>query len=369
VGLLSIADLTGTPTRPQVRPAAARGKIAVTPPGEHLRVLLPAFSTQQYFEVPDDQWASAAGDPQPGDECLVVFDDEGDAWAIIGGSGSGGGGLAEVEEWLSGATNPAAGLGVVGDWYLNVTSGDVFEKTAVDVWTTRGNLKGPQGLQGPSGAAGATGPQGPAGTAGAAGATGAQGPQGVKGDAGPAGPTGPAGGQAPRVTALPANPVDGQECYFVADATNGVLWHLRFNAASASAYKWEFVGGQALLNVVDAGETTTITTYANLATVGPQLTTPLAGEYEIAVGANMQAWTFTATFDMRMSYAAGATTAADGDAALSVPAAAFAGSSPSSTPRRKALAAATLLQAKYKVAGSTGMFVNRWMRVEPVRVG
>jgi hypothetical protein len=87
---VSIADLTGEPTRPQVRPSTARGKVAVTPAGEHLRVLLPAFSTQQYFEVPETQWASAAGVPQPGDDCLVVFDDEGDAWAIVGGSGSAG---------------------------------------------------------------------------------------------------------------------------------------------------------------------------------------------------------------------------------------------------------------------------------------
>jgi hypothetical protein len=90
VGLLSIADLTNTSVRTVPRPLTARGKVAVTPAGEHLRVLLPAFSTQQYFEVPETQWASAAGVPQPGDDCLVVFDDEGDAWAIVGGSGSAG---------------------------------------------------------------------------------------------------------------------------------------------------------------------------------------------------------------------------------------------------------------------------------------
>jgi hypothetical protein len=177
------------------------------------------------------------------------------------------------------------------------------------------------------------------------------------------------GESVPLVTTLPPSPADGQVIDYLADSANGVLWRFRYRTASGSAYKWEYVGGQALLNVVDAGETTTIPTYANLATVGPQLTTPLAGEYEIAVGANMQAWSYTAQFDQRMSYAVGATAATDADAALSVPTAQFSGSSPHSTPRRKALAAATLLQAKYKVAGSTGMFVNRWMRVEPVRVG
>jgi hypothetical protein len=37
------------------------------------------------------------------------------------------------------------------------------------------------------------------------------------------------------VTALPATPVDGQECHFVADATNGVVWHMKYRAADTSA--------------------------------------------------------------------------------------------------------------------------------------
>lgn len=42
------------------------------------------------------------------------------------------------------------------------------------------------------------------------------------------------------VTSLPANPVDGQEIYFLADSTNGIIWHLRYRVASS---KWEYVGG------------------------------------------------------------------------------------------------------------------------------
>jgi len=44
----------------------------------------------------------------------------------------------------------------------------------------------------------------------------------------------------------PASPFDGQLWTFPADATNGVMWQFRYRAASASAYKWEFVGGPAL---------------------------------------------------------------------------------------------------------------------------
>jgi microcystin-dependent protein len=55
------------------------------------------------------------------------------------------------------------------------------------------------------------------------------------------------------VTTLPASPIDGTEVYYQADSTNGVIWHLRYRAASASAYKWEFVGG-APMTAVGAGE-------------------------------------------------------------------------------------------------------------------
>lgn len=84
---------------------------------------------------------------------------------------------------------PATSLGAIGDWAMNTSNGDVYEKTASTTWTKRGNFKGatgaqgPAGAQGPKGDTGATGPQGPAG---AKGATGAQGPQGPKGDPGDA---------------------------------------------------------------------------------------------------------------------------------------------------------------------------------------
>jgi hypothetical protein len=43
---------------------------------------------------------------------------------------------------------------------------------------------------------------------------------------------------------LPATPVDAQEYILVDSLTNpSYQWHFRYNAASTSAYKWEFVGG------------------------------------------------------------------------------------------------------------------------------
>jgi hypothetical protein len=78
------------------------------------------------------------------------------------------------EKWFTGSGAPAGNLAgsAVGDWYLNSTNGDFYEKTLTSTWTLRGNLKGPQG---------ATGSTGSTGAPGSTGAT------------GPAGPTGPAG--------------------------------------------------------------------------------------------------------------------------------------------------------------------------------
>jgi hypothetical protein len=67
------------------------------------------------------------------------------------------------EKWFTQAGAPAGATGIVGDWSLDSTSGDYYEKTGASTWTLRGNLKGPQGLQGIQGPQGNTGAQGPAG--------------------------------------------------------------------------------------------------------------------------------------------------------------------------------------------------------------
>jgi hypothetical protein len=100
------------------------------------------------------------------------------------------------EKWFSGSGAPATGTGVVGDWYLNSTTGDFYEKTDTVTWTLRGNLKGPTGTTGPTGPTGATGPAstvpGPQGPTGPTGATG-QAEGWYSGSGAPAGGTGVVG--------------------------------------------------------------------------------------------------------------------------------------------------------------------------------
>jgi hypothetical protein len=77
-------------------------------------------------------------------------------------------------------------------------------------------------------------------------------------------------------TTPPASPADGDEWILPADATNGVMWRFRYRAASASAYKWEFIGGPPLY-----GENPTVGagTVGSWAPVQPSLAPARAGDY------------------------------------------------------------------------------------------
>lgn len=176
----------------------------------------------------------------------------------------------------------------------------------------------------------------------------------------------------PLVLALPATPVDGQQISYVADAVNGVIWNLRYRAASESAHKWEFVGGGRLFAEVATSEATASGVYVNLATVGPSITLPLAGDYMVDHGARIttaqiEPW---AGF---MSFAVGGTAATDAHAIHAEtgkqPGANSAGGSVARTQRLTGIVAAEALVAKYKIAGATAFFEQRWLTVTPIRVG
>jgi microcystin-dependent protein len=172
----------------------------------------------------------------------------------------------------------------------------------------------------------------------------------------------------PLVTSLPSNPVDGQEVHYLADAANGVIWHLRYRAASTSAYKWEFLGGSPLIHQIDTDEGGTTTAYADFATVGPQLTTPLAGDYVAEYGA--LSYQTVASVDNYYTPKLGGAATNDVDTALAT----FTGTSKLVVHQRKrrfnALAASTLVKMQFKMSSANaGSFRNRWLTITPVRVG
>jgi hypothetical protein len=123
---------------------------------------------------------------------------------------------ANGNKWYSWTGTPEPTLGALNDYYLDVVTGDVWQKLSNEggpEWTLQGNIRGPAGVagvtgpQGDPGATGATGPAGPAGPAGATGETGPAGPQGPQGVAGAIGPQGNPGATGATGPAGPAGPV------------------------------------------------------------------------------------------------------------------------------------------------------------------
>lgn len=175
------------------------------------------------------------------------------------------------------------------------------------------------------------------------------------------------------VTSLPATtPYDGQEIYFqdATMATLGVRWHLIYNAASGSLYKWEFVGGADLGADIATFETLAAlnTLYRALTTAGPSVTVPLAGEYSVTIGAYQR--TNTAGTTALMSYDIGVTGAVDADGVQYDVAAISNGANVVKT-QAKTFTAGTALVTKYKSSSgaATASFGSRFMRLRPIRVG
>lgn len=110
------------------------------------------------------------------------------------------------------------------------------------------------------------------------------------------------------VTSLPYPAYDQQEVYYVADSTNGVKWHLKYNEGSASAYKWEYVGGSPIWATTGLGDeqlAATTGSWIDTATV-PKVTVPLAGDYRSIGHADMR--NTTSAMTAFIGLAKGATT-------------------------------------------------------------
>ncbi len=109
------------------------------------------------------------------DEKFVAFTDPGDLGSFSGGpQGPIGPQGPAGSKWYTDSGNPSNGLGLVGDFYLDISTGDVYRKTGAVTWTFEGNIKGPQGFQGPQGIQGIQGNQGPQGVQGIQGPIGSQ---------------------------------------------------------------------------------------------------------------------------------------------------------------------------------------------------
>lgn len=156
-------------------------------------------------------------------------------------------------------------------------------------------------------------------------------------------------------------PTDGLEVALLVDATAGIVWHLKYRAASASAYKWECIGPAAIRSQVDTTESTASTAYAALATAGPSIVLPRPGDYLIELG-----FTGGANTQGYMSFDIGGTGAVDADALTAVRPN---DAGPGSRAMVKTGLSNVTLTAKYKLAAAISQsFAFRWMTATPRRI-
>lgn len=172
----------------------------------------------------------------------------------------------------------------------------------------------------------------------------------------------------PRGTRLPSSPADGDE--FLYQVAEGIVWRFVFNAASSSDLKWEFQGGPPLYSSVLTRQTTSSTSYVDLATVGPSLTFPLRGDYDIIVGGYLFGSAVGNNIFMSASFAGAVALDANGiNIYTSAVSSGFSHAAHSMRTYIAAnLAAGSSAVAKYRVTGGTGSFESRALSVVPRRV-
>lgn len=171
----------------------------------------------------------------------------------------------------------------------------------------------------------------------------------------------------PTVSTLPTSPIDGQEVYYqnATLAGMGRRWHLSYNASSAHASKWEYVGGRPWISAVQGTiAITPLSTYN--AITGQQFTVPVNGVYEMEYGSGILNGN-NASMSMVVAWWAGGVqtsarmstvnTAGMNDYTM------VSSFSPDAT-----VAAGAVMEMRMFSASSASIYLP-WMRVYPVRMG
>lgn len=186
----------------------------------------------------------------------------------------------------------------------------------------------------------------------------------------------------PAVTTTLPVPVTGRECYYLADATNGVVWHLKARrnnpdtTRNTSSYLWEYIGGPSLYKSVTSTQSVGLSNvYADLSTP-VSLTLPLAGDYDITIIANMFKASNLGYVQTSYRLSGGTTAAADDlDSVGFSDATTNSGSNTpqgegNRTKRKTGLGASTVVTVQAKTNDTNAASV-RWCQLmaRPVRVG
>lgn len=170
------------------------------------------------------------------------------------------------------------------------------------------------------------------------------------------------------VSSLPGSPTDGQEILFQtsAMATAGVPpYRLRYRSGASGSYKWDVIGAVPWFAEVTTQQSTSSNAYVDLATAGPSITVPLAGDYLVEGGAATYASAGAAVSFVGIRVNASTLVQMQTN---------FAGTSqiqhPMHARRASGLSAADVVKLQYGAfSGGTAEFLDRWLTVIPLRVG
>ncbi len=171
-------------------------------------------------------------------------------------------------------------------------------------------------------------------------------------------------------TNVPSSPNDQDQFTYPADSTNGVSWEFKYASGSASTYKWQFVGGAPMFAAVATDETRSgSTAYGDLATTGPSITLPRAGDYEVDWGATIYA---DQNEIPRVAVKRGVTATSDNDAAsagnINGSAVVAPGISVARSIVMTGMSASDVVKLEYRCSAGTVNFQMRWLKIRPVRI-
>jgi hypothetical protein len=169
----------------------------------------------------------------------------------------------------------------------------------------------------------------------------------------------------------PSTPTDGQQALLRLpssyDPVGGkkLCWGFVYDAAAS---QWTFSGGPPLYNEVQTNELVASTGYGDNTTVGPAITLPRNGDYQLTVG-HVPITNGAGTSSAFMAYSGAGITASDNDAAIGVvsnvnDSPAF---SVSRTRYKTALTSGTVT-AKYRYGSNQPNTEYRWITAVPVRI-
>jgi hypothetical protein len=173
------------------------------------------------------------------------------------------------------------------------------------------------------------------------------------------------------------NLYDGQEARILVDATAGIIWTVKYRPASAHANKWEVIDASEIHAAVETSEGVGAggLTMGNLATVGPSVAVPLAGEYDVEWGSYMATgWdgSNVSSGPCWVSLSGAGFTAAT-SVSVSVGGTMASSTIQAASPSRKIRKALTVatITAKYQAGNSSGAgstFAQRFLSIRPIRI-